>query len=141
MWSLNYLFLLAGAITTVKGRGTVRCIVLPCLCACYPRKVIPSMWSMCVNWAFLFFFPPPILTTNRPTDGFYQAPIGSPCPDADKITDEATCRSAADGVVHTFAKSIDTTCNVGTESGQQRPNGCFHGKVYYRRHVGREGDD
>eukprot|EP00729_Bicosta_minor_P006180 gene6180-11591_t len=81
MWSLNYLFLLAGAITTVKGR-----------------------------------------------DGFYQAPIGSPCPDADKITDEAACRSAADVLVRTFSKTIDTTCNVGRDSGQQRPNGCFHGQ-------------
>lgn len=82
-----------------------------------------------------FLFSLPILTTNRPTErGFYQAPIGSPCPDADKITDEATCRSAADVLVHTFEKTIDTTCNVGTEfeTGQQRPNGCFHGKATTR---------
>lgn len=60
MWSLNYLFLLAGAITTIKGQGTVRCIVLPCVCACYPRKVIPSMWSVYVYREGLFFsfFPP-----------------------------------------------------------------------------------
>lgn len=56
---------------------------------------------------------------NLPQDSgqrYYQAPIGSDCPDEDKINDVAACNRAA-GVFGRVVQSINETI----------PNGCVHG--------------
>ena len=54
------------------------------------------------------------------TEGYYQAPEGKVCPDADKIISEDECKKAAEYLEgHKWVKVVDTPI---------RPNGCFHGK-------------
>lgn len=58
--------------------------------------------------------------------GFYQAPIGSACPDTDKIVNLDLCKRTTELIEYTWEDSVDTTCS-GAEQCKNFPNGCFHG--------------